>query len=265
MKKFMIFFAGVIFTQVIVAQEDAYVSFIEENKSWHYEVSNPNADSEYFSEWLTTYFLDGDTIIGDHRCKRIYVTSSCPFNKREKLYCGALFERDSLVFHVYPNSTEPYLLYDFTRKKGDEVSIYGTTLTILERKTIPYNGRQWLVLTWSPKDFGPCKSLLIEGFGSIDSDILHYYDSWNPGAYHYKLLSCEVNGDEIFNSDSFEGTVDCRGISKDYHSLNANTIYDLSGRKVSSQPSYSLPTREGQGGSLRKGLYIQNGKKVAIK
>ena len=43
------------------------------------------------------------------------------------------------------------------------------------------------------------------------------------------------------------------------------TIYDLSGRKVSSQPSHSLPTQEGQGGSLRKGLYIQNGKKVAVK
>ena len=42
-------------------------------------------------------------------------------------------------------------------------------------------------------------------------------------------------------------------------------IYDLSGRKVNSQFSYSLPTRESQGGSLRKGLYIQNGKKVAVR
>ncbi|MBQ9523838.1 MAG: hypothetical protein IJR69_01780, partial [Bacteroidaceae bacterium] len=43
------------------------------------------------------------------------------------------------------------------------------------------------------------------------------------------------------------------------------TIYDLSGRKVSSQSSNSLPTREGQGGSLRKGLYIVNGKKIMVK
>ena len=42
-------------------------------------------------------------------------------------------------------------------------------------------------------------------------------------------------------------------------------IYDLSGRKVSSQSSYSLPTREGQSGSLRRGIYIQNGKRVAVK
>ncbi len=47
--------------------------------------------------------------------------------------------------------------------------------------------------------------------------------------------------------------------------VRSNTIYDLSGRKVSSQSSYSLPTQEGQGGSLRKGLYIVNGKKVAVK
>ena len=47
--------------------------------------------------------------------------------------------------------------------------------------------------------------------------------------------------------------------------IKDNTIYDLSGRKVSSQSSYSLPTRDGQGGSLRKGIYIQNGKKVAVK
>ena len=42
-------------------------------------------------------------------------------------------------------------------------------------------------------------------------------------------------------------------------------IYDLSGRKVNSQSSYSLPIRKGQSGSLRKGLYIVNGKKVAVK
>ncbi|MBO7098722.1 MAG: hypothetical protein J6W21_02525, partial [Bacteroidaceae bacterium] len=47
-------------------------------------------------------------------------------------------------------------------------------------------------------------------------------------------------------------------------------IYDLSGRKVNSLNSQfsilnSQLKRKGQGGSLRKGLYIQNGKKVAIK
>ena len=180
-----------------------YLSFVEEGKVWHYEVSNPNAGSEHYSEWLTDYMLEGDTIIGNYNCKKLYVTSDCPFNKRERLYSGALFEKDSLVYHIYPNGTEPYLLYDFTPQKGDDVSIGGISLTIRDRQNIPYNGKPWLVLTWSPKDFDIYKSLLIEGIGCPDSEILNYYDSWTPGAYRYKLLSCEVNGKEIFSTNTF--------------------------------------------------------------
>ena len=51
-----------------------------------------------------------------------------------------------------------------------------------------------------------------------------------------------------------------------------NQVYDLSGRKVLNAQcsmvngqSNSLPTREGRGGSLPKGLYLINGKKIAIK
>ena len=44
-----------------------------------------------------------------------------------------------------------------------------------------------------------------------------------------------------------------------------DSIYDLSGRKVANSPiSYSLP-KEGLSGALRKGLYVHNGIKIAIK
>ena len=44
---------------------------------------------------------------------------------------------------------------------------------------------------------------MIEGVGCHDKEILNYYDSWNPGAYRCKLLSCEVNGKEIFSFKTF--------------------------------------------------------------
>ena len=251
MRKFVFFLSGIIFSHIIIAQEASYQQFIEEGKAWHYEVSNPNAGSEYFSEWLTTYFLEGDTIIGDHRCKRIYVTSSCPFNKREKLYSGALFEKDSLVFHIYPNGTEPYLLYDFSAQSGNEVSIYGTRLSILERNNITYDGKSLLVLTWCPIELDVYKSFLIEGIGCLDNELLNYYNSWNPGAYNCKLLSCEVNGDEIFDLNSFNGTVGCQRIVNDNHVRSSLGIFDLQGRMLQQAPN--------------KGIYIQNGKKVAVK
>lgn len=42
-------------------------------------------------------------------------------------------------------------------------------------------------------------------------------------------------------------------------------VYDLSGRKVNSQSSHSLSTREDLGGSLKKGVYIVGGKRVLVR
>ena len=203
MKRNMMLLLGILSPLFCIAQKNSYLPFVVEGKVWHYKESNPNVSSEYYSEWQTDYMLKGDTVIGNYSCKKLYVTSDCPFNKRERLYSGALFEKDSLVYHIYPNGTEPYLLYDFTTKEGEDVSIYGTTLTILRRQIIQYNGRMWLVLTWSPKEFEVDKSFLIEGLGCLDNRILDYFNSWNPGAYRCQLLTCEVGGEEVFSSKTF--------------------------------------------------------------
>ena len=103
----------------------------------------------------------------------------------------------------------------------------------------------------------------------VYSDVFHDVDKQNCKLYKgceeayraselwkdFNIVEMGTGIDEVENEKSFTPVAPIEG----------GAIYDLSGRKVSSQSSYSLPTREGQGGSLRKGLYIQNGKKVAVK
>ena len=106
----------------------------------------------------------------------------------------------------------------------------------------------------------------------VYSDVFHDVDKQNCKLYvpqgceeayrsselwkDFNIVEMGTGIDEVKSEISFTPNSSLR---------EGGAIYDLSGRKVSSQSSYSLPTREAQGGSLRKGLYIQNGKKVAVK
>ena len=90
--------------------------------------------------------------------------------------------------------------------------------------------------------------------------IVNWDDPYNPGGSkgitgkRELVLKDNPNGITEMKSEG----VKSEGVKNEKYD---DAIYDLSGRKV----TYSLPTREGQGGSLRKGIYIQNGKTILIK
>ena len=190
------------------AQDSSSRPFIEEGKTWVYEVSNPNSNPYYYEEWTETFQLTGDTLINSHNCKKLYHsrTGSKWQPELDLLYGGALFEDEGKVYIVYPKGQALQLLYDFSCKKGDSRVIGGYELEILEKLNVSYAGLPLHILIWSPKEMDQLQynSILVEGIGSPDNDLIHYYDEWLPDSYRYKLLSCNVNGTEIFNYDIFQ-------------------------------------------------------------
>lgn len=209
MKRMMTLAISVLLALAVQAQGSAdYRPFIEEGKTWIYEVSNPNSNPYYYEEWTETFQLTGDTLINSHNCKKLYHSRTGSKWQREldQLYGGALFEEEGKVYIVYPKGQALQLLYDFSCKKGDSRVIGGYELEILEKLNVSYAGVPLHILIWSPKEMDQLQynSILVEGIGSPDNDLILYYDNWLPDSYRYKLLSCNVNGTEIFNYDIFQ-------------------------------------------------------------
>ncbi len=232
-----------------VAQEPSYRPFIEEGKVWHYEGSNPDSPPEYRQTWMKNYWLEGDTVISTYQCTKLYVTSTGTIEKNERYYCGALFEYGANVFFIFAGSDKPSLLYDFSCQKGDDVIIWNRALMIQERFLVQLNGSAYVVLKWSPKECEVYQSLWIEGIGDSNG-FLEYIDSWNPGSYSYKLLSCEVKGRVVFDYQTFQNTVtgsqslrDTRGSS---FSPYNSPYFDLTGRRLAAPP--------------KRGMFIEGGK-----
>jgi len=209
MKRMMTLAISILLALAVQAQGSAdYRPFIEEGKTWIYEVCNPNSNPYYYEEWTETYQLTGDTLINSHNCKKLYHsrTGSKWQWELDQLYGGALFEEEGKVYIVYPKGQALQLLYDFSCKKGDSRVIGGYELEILDKLNVSYAGVPLHILIWSPKEMDQLQynSILVEGIGSPDNDLIHYYDEWLPDSYRYKLLSCNVNGTEIFNYDIFQ-------------------------------------------------------------
>ena len=181
-----------------------YRPFIEEGKTWTYEVSNPNSSSEYYAEWTKTYQLDGDTLINSYRCTKVYATSTEPNWEYNKRYIGALFEDGGKVYIFWQKSQTPHLLYDFSCKEGDIVVIDNRELIIQEKLRISYGVNSLNIYLWSYKGFYGYQSLWVEGIGCPDNNLLDFAHDSDPGGYQHKLLSCSVKGTEIFNYDTFQ-------------------------------------------------------------
>lgn len=242
------------------AQVPSYHPFVEDGKVWRYEGSNPNSAPEYYETWVRTYWLEGDTVIGNYRCHKLYLKNTYTHNKIERSYCGALFEDGAQVFHIWPNSETPYLLYDFSCKKGDDVTIWGTKLTISDRFNVQFNESSYVVLKWCLSDevesiYKIFDSICIDGVGD-PSGLIDFIDSWYPDSYRYKLLSCEVKGEVVFDYQSFQKTMAvCQPFLETCDSPSSphnGQYFDLTGRRI--------PDTQALGS--RHGVFIKNGKKI---
>ena len=195
---------SVLLALAVQAQGSAdYHPFIEEGKTWIYEVCNPQAyHANDNRNWTETYHLTGDTLINSHNCKKLHLSSDLQ-EGLVNYYCGALFEDGSRVYFILPESQTPQLLYDFSCKKGDTFVIHGHEMVMKEQLDIPYEGTSLNVLKWSQKENDMQKSLWVEGIGSTTNNLIDYFYDWEE-RNRYTLLSCSVNGTEIFANEEFQ-------------------------------------------------------------
>ena len=155
--------------------QDTYQKFLEEGKEWTYVQA------------LTTqlevdirYYLDGDTIIADKPCKRL-------FSEREAIrenkgqgkvttYEGSLFEDGSQVFFIAAKHSTPLLLFDFSLQEGDVVTIPRfddrenmMTAKITKVQTIKVGGHSLRVIQFFCDQYNAFRvgGIWVEGVGGL--------------------------------------------------------------------------------------------------
>ena len=238
MKNHILFLLGLVFTQTVAAQS-TYHSLVEEGKVWHYKVSNyyPIYD---LLEWNETYSLEGDTAIGHHMCKKLFLSTSGPYDSTDHKYTGAMYERSKKVYYIAPDSTKATLLYDFSCKPEDTICVrtyvYNTWFNLIVKKKmcINYLGEDLTVIDWSPMGqsgysdenevYENCTGTAwIEGIGS-PLDLLNNNPTWGAtaGVPAGRLLTCTLDGEVIFDLDNFNSNslpVPMEGTSQRYFTL----------------------------------------------
>ena len=133
---------------------------------------------------------------------------------------------------------------------------------------VKYRGDYLKVTNYSPydsfkQDFPSYSNYdWIEGVGILGGATLTCfidgYGPWFDGGI-WELKTCTVNGEVVFNTADYNKTAQIvTSVLKSSVQPSDKIFYDLSGRKIDS----SLFTPRS---SLKKGIYIQNGKKVAVK
>ena len=222
------------------------------------------------------YEVGPDTVVNKHTYKRVFRNGETT----------QLFVREDsgLVWLLSDEYEREILLYDFNdepdkthyteyiRETDNGMEVFQDEFSVSDYQTMTY-GTQTYQCLWTDN----CR--ILRGIGRVadlhrNGSLLGYRKMKVilPGYLFMKVLWINRNGEEIFRSEIAEEWTSDKPNTSRIECLTPNpslreggTIYDLSGRKVSSQSSYSLPTRDGQGGSLRKGLYIKDGKKIIVK
>ena len=233
MKQFCILFFFLLLSAQSFGQVN-YNRFLEEGKTWIYNYHGLN--DNVYNKSLT---VAGDTLIGDKSYKKIVdvATSLCECAMREdegKGYCSQ-------------NGNE-FLVYDFSLNVGDTFKHQTVNATVVALTTVAVGGRSFRVLDVrdNENDFHP--NWWIEGIGSMN----YLTNSIRVPGDYYTFLQCQINDDILFSQENFltltvqRQTIENKAITPVY------SFFDLQGRRLDSQPT-------------RKGIYIQNGKKVVTR
>lgn len=231
-----------------------YVPMIQSGKEWkvgdfHGPVSQTNK-TEY-------YTLQGDTLIGDTS----YTCWLCRYNnptEEKTIYQGALREVNQRVYFIPSGEDKEYLLYDFASEIGDTIEVYngteghGTVRCVITGKDIAKERHQTsrshileslLVVQIKVEDYNGDfieDNDWIAGMGNYGRPMNNVLKM--PG-YYLSTFYCKNDQGYIYEDYILEDNIS--SLSRD---IDSSLIYDLQGRRLSSEP--------------RKGMYIQGGKKV---
>ena len=103
-----------------------YAPLIAEQKTWKvgwYPISQSQTP-----QMITTYYFEGDTIIGGQTAKRMLCDKVTSNNgewlETKKEYVGAWYEQDRKVYCAFPDEDLFHKLYDFTLNVNEQITIY---------------------------------------------------------------------------------------------------------------------------------------------
>lgn len=257
---------------LVVDGKDWVSGYLRETDIIHME-NGKIVDSERTEDYGEMHeVLEGDTVINGLTYKKVQTTT--PY----KSYCYyALREEDRKVYAYVFNPKQEFLLYDFNVEVGDVVMAgmqgdRSKKCTIVEKREVELQGEPfyfyavevtehvnssyrsyWVESIGSPlgiqfePDYAPIPQSNRDEIEDPETYTGPFITTWDSYLFDYcmeggKLLGTREEIWALFTG--IQSTEASKSVPSDY-------IYDLSGRRVQGTP--------------KKGVYIQNGKKVVIK
>lgn len=235
--------------------------FVDKRKSWKCLNEWPGWEPE-----VHMYEFSGDVTANGKTYSELLMDGSHPYLLRQE---------GNKVFMVYNN--KEVLLYDFGLEVGDKFSFTGKeseNLVVMDVNfiTVGDRVRRRMIFAWErylPKDYD-VQSLSSQDYSAIDCWVEGIGSVYGPVSPmtpfmiggRYRAQSCLLDGSVIFSYSDFGvdpyNPQDGSSVAIQTQTENVRQpVFDLQGRKLlNSQWSNS---------QIRRGLYIQNGKKVVVK
>lgn len=251
-----------------------YRPFAQDGKRWETQVG-------FIMENVYCNYIDGDTLINGETWKKVFNVYGYPESKPS--YFLAIRDVGKKVYAIAKSSRTPRLLYDFDLRAGDIVkcgiegnafcclldtgekqdSLFGfpfdTFLRVERIDTINARGykhrRYTLKLLDAYKEYlwngddAYNQIIWVEGVGSGAGPFLPWISLPPRDSF---LQNCVINDNSLFGYPDFYDADTSDAIRSTIYTKSVGDIpFDLSGRRVAMPPS--------------KGIYIRDGKKVAVK
>lgn len=277
LKRFLVWILSVTFIILAKAQTSRieYRLFAEEGKTWETQVGGI-MENVYGNQ------INGDTIINGESWKKVY--NYVGFPEFNYTYYAAIRDVGKKVYAIAEGSTKQRLIYDFDLKEGDIVNcgvegnafgclldkdenpdmllgfLFLSYLQVEHIDTIMARDLTYRRFTFSLLD--SFKEYYRKGEESVLDNVVWIegvgsgagpFSPWMPLPPRGSILQrCDINKTCIFGfPDFYENEKPSAAISPQLAKKRSRTVYDLDGRQ--------------QLKALQKGVYIQNGKKVAVK
>ena len=235
-----------------------YHPMLREGKKWNYKKKEWTLNGT--REAFFSYILRGDTLIGGRQCLKMFL-----INESGDTYAGAWYEEDRRVYQVKPGTTNLMLQYDFNIQRqydvhpccqeyvGTSLPVYLCGTDVIKTQSAYLNRYLHGVYeadnsTFCIEGVGGPLGLPTGWFVPIANEAVHFLSCYEDG----KCLCTaeEMSGEAVDPSVAGMGEA---GSLKQNAESRKQTVFDLGGRRVSTTDN------------LRPGIYIRNGKKVAMK
>ena len=241
----------------LYSPELPYHPMLKEGKTWNYRLREWGVGT--VSDTYFSYVLHGDTVIAGRNCMKM-----CRVESGVETYTCAWYEQDHKVYRIPQGSEEFQLEYDFDRLTRYEVQPcneaemryypkYLHGVDAIETSSTYLNRLRYGIYdadnnTYCVEGVGGPLGLPRGWFEPIANEAVHFLSCYEDG----KCLCTaeEMSGEAVDPSVAGIGEA---GSLKQKEENRKQTVFDLAGRRVSTTDS------------LRPGIYICGGKKVAIK